>query len=180
MLKSLKKEFNKIFNTPNGDKEATMKKDNPQPANAAPEMAAELASALALVASQTEALKDTAEKLAEMSALYVDVKTALDAVEAAKATLVAEAKATRLQARTEAVVAAIGTEKAPSLLAATEALDDVAFQAIVGAMATSFVKEAASPLFKEIGVSASADTSKVVEAEETAEAKMLKAKYQTK
>lgn len=169
------KQIQKFFSDP---KEVSMKQEGKQTDTAAPEMAAKLASTLEAMASQAEALQAVTDKLTEMSALYEGAQAALNAVEDAKAALVADAKAVRLAARKEAIVASVGTDKAESLLSATDALDDAAFKAVIGAMATTFDKEAKSPLFSEVGVSdksESPDVAAVVE--ESAEAKLLKAKY---
>lgn len=174
MLKSI----SKFFNTASAEtKEVEMTKPS-QAASAAPELAAQLASSMEALASQAEALQAITEKLADVSALYEVAQAALAASDEAKEQLVATAKQKRLTARKEAIVASIGTAKADALLTATDALDDDAFNAIVGAMAKSFETEASSALFSEVGVSAKTDASAVVtEPEESQEAKMLKAKY---
>jgi peptidoglycan hydrolase CwlO-like protein len=174
MLDAIKKKF---FSAT--EKEVSMKKeDNLQPNAAVETNTAQLAELQAALASQSEALEAVTGKLAEMQSKFEGAQAALDAVEATKAALVADAKAVRLQARKDAIVASVGTDKADALLAATDLLDDVSFKAVVNAMAVSFEKEAATPLFKEVGLSAEASAPDVVE--ESAEAKLLKAKYQTK
>ena len=178
MLNKIKKEFQKIFN----EKEATMKKDETVQLDlSAPTQSAQLAEAMATLASQSEALAAVTTKMTELQAMYEAAQTALAASQEAQATLVADASAKRLAARTEAVVASVGTVKADALLAATNSLDDAQFEAIVGAMATNFELEAKSEMFKEVGVSSPADTEKVVEAAaETAEGKLLRKKYARK
>ena len=175
MLKHLQKFFNPAASAEH--KEVEMTKPS-QTDSAAPELAAQLASSMEALASQAEALQAVTEKLTEMSALYEVAQAALAVSDAAKEQLVVDAKQVRLAARKEAIVASIGTAKADALLAATDALDDTAFNAVVGAMANSFETEASSALFSEVGVSAKTDASAVVtEPEESQEAKMLKAKY---
>lgn len=110
---------------------------------------AEFSAMVAQLASQTEQLSAIQAQLAEAQAL-------LAAVEDAKATLVADAKAAKLAARKESIVAAVGTSRADALMTATESLDEVQFTAVVSAMAMSFEAEAESPMFKESGVAAEA------------------------
>lgn len=172
MLKSISKFFSEL------PKEESM--TNPsQAASAAPELAAQLASSMEALASQAEALQAVTDKLTEMSALYEVANAALAKANIAQAALVAEAAQKRLAARKTTIVASIGTDKADALLAATEALDDKAFNAVVNAMGMSFENEASSSLFKEVGVTAKTDASAVVtQPEESAEHKLLVAKYQ--
>jgi hypothetical protein len=148
MLKHLQKFFN-------GDKtlsqeEVTMT-DQEKAALAAAELkTAELSAALD-AATANLAEKETA--LAALTAKHELAQAALDASEAAKAELAAQAAAKRLQARTEAIGAAIGKDNAQvaTLLAATDAMADEQFNTIVSAMAASFEVEAKSPLFNEQG-----------------------------
>jgi len=177
MLKSIQK----FFKQPEGEKEAVnMNQETPQP-----ELSAQLATALDSVARQASDLQALTELVTEMSEKFNAASTALEttqaalqAAEDAKATLVAQAAAARLEARSKAIVDAVGTDKAPALLAATDSLDDEQFNAIVNAMAQSFEKEAATALFKEVGVAASGDASQA--AEESQEMQLLKQKYQPK
>lgn len=168
----------KVFNKATAEKEVKMKQEA-QTELAAPEMAAKLASTLEALASQAEALQAMSDKFAEMSTLYESAQAALAAADVAKELLITEAKEKRLAARKETIVASVGTAKADALLAATEALDDVAFNAVVGALSVSFEDEAKTVQFKEVGVSAVADPVKVAEASsaDSEESKILKAKY---
>jgi hypothetical protein len=168
----------KVFNKATAEKEV-MSKEEVQTDLAAPEMAAKLASTLEALATQAEALQALTSQLTEMSSLYEAAQAALTAADVAKELLVAEAKEKRLAARKETIVASVGTAKADALLAATEALDDVAFNAVVGALSVSFEDEAKTVQFKEVGVSAVADPVKVAEAgsADSEESKILKAKY---
>lgn len=133
----------------------------------APSLDAELALAKDSIASLIA-------EVAELKALVEAADAALAAVNAEKAALVADAEAKRLAARKEKIVAAIGTEKADALMTATGSLDDTAFEAVVSALNGSIAAEASSDLFKEVGVAAEADASKV---EESAEMRLLKQKY---
>lgn len=113
--------------------------------------------------------------LAELTGKYEVATAQLAAIAAEKAELVANAAAAKLAARKEKIVAAIGTEKSDALMTATEGLDDAQFNAVVSAMAGSVEAEAKTDLFKEVGVTADADASKVTE--ESAEMQILKKKY---
>lgn len=147
------------------------------------EMAAETETAelQALLESATTTLATTQGKLAEMSALYETAQASLKELADAKAALVADAAQKRMDARKEKVVASVGTARADALLAATESLDDSAFEAVVSAMAGSFEAEAKTDAFKEVGVTAPEDKAAVAsEPQESEESKLLKAKYQTK
>lgn len=135
-------------------------------------------------AFRAEADATAAQAEAALAALSAELSTAqanalalankLAAVEAEKLAAVADAEAKRLTARKEKVEAAVGTEKSVALLAATEALDDAAFEAVVSALGTSLDAEAQSKLFNEQGADVQADKSVVVE---SAEARILKDKY---
>lgn len=126
------------------------------------------AEANALVA---QAEGDSAELISKLEGAWATITS----LEAQIAEMNASALAAKLSARKEKVVAAIGTERADSLMAATEGLDDTAFDAVVSALVGKGEAEASSDLFKEVGVTAEVDASKVES--ETAEMKMLKAKY---
>lgn len=135
--------------------------------------------------AEFESFKETAEQMVAVAEAQVaELKAALDAANAALAAAEVEkidaeaaAEAQRLAARKEKVEAAIGTEKAAGLLAATENLDDAAFEAVVSALAGSIEAEAKTSLFKETGVAAEADAAQVEESETM---RILKAKYQGK
>lgn len=113
--------------------------------------------------------------LAEMTVNFEAAQAALNALTAEKAELAAKAEAAKFTARKEKVVLAIGTEKADGLMLATQGLDDAAFAAVVSALAGSVDVEASTGLFQEVGVSATADTTKIVA--ESAEMKLIKQKY---
>lgn len=146
----------------------------------------EMQAVIADLQGQVDAIKaelgvqlETAQTaLAEMAGKYEAAQAQLAAIAAEKAELVANAAAAKLAARKEKIVAAIGTEKADALMEATDALDDAQFNAVVSAMAGSVEAEAKTDLFKEVGVTAEADASKVNE--ESAEMKILKQKYAAK
>ena len=129
----------------------------------------------AAVATLTGELATTVAALAEMTTKYEAAHTALNMYIAEKADLAVKAEAAKFTARKEKVVSAIGTEKADGLMLATQGLDDAAFDAVVSALAGSVDVEASKDLFTEVGVSASADTTKIVA--ESPEMKILKQKY---
>src|SRR5687768_14996995 len=136
---------------------------------------AELGEMKAQFEAVANAFAEANEKLASMSADLEAAKAALAAVEGDKAEMIAQAAAAKLAVRKDKVVAAIGTEKADGLMAATENLDDAAFEAVVSALAGSVEVEANSSLFKEQGVDAQVDAAKVEE--ESEEKRLLKQKY---
>lgn len=178
----MKSALKKFFNTASADNKEgaeTMATKEGQTEMAAENKTAELQ---ALLESATTTLSATQSKLSEMTALYESAKSSLKGFEDANAALVAEANQKRLDARRAKVEASVGTSKAPALLAATESLDDAAFEAIVSAMSTNLDAEASTESFKEVGSSAPEDKTLYVpvkEGEETLEAKNLKAKYQS-
>lgn len=67
------------------------------------------------------------------------------------------AKEAKLKARSDKAVAALGTEKAEKLLAATSALDDPTFETILAVSSNSLQDESKTELFKETGVEGNAD-----------------------
>jgi hypothetical protein len=146
MLKHLQKFFN-------GDKtlsqeEVTMT-DQEKAALAAAELkTAELSAALE-AATATLAEKEAA--LADLTAKHEAATAALNASAEAQAELVAQAATKRLEARTAAITAAVGTSKVEALLAATDGMADEQFNTIVSAMAASFDAEAKTTLFNEQG-----------------------------
>lgn len=120
-------------------------------------------------------LEQATAALAEMTSKFEAAQAALAAVEAEKAEMLAKAAEAKLTARKEKVVAAIGTDKADALMAATVDMDDAQFTTVVSALAGSVEAEAKTDLFVEQGVAAEADAAKVVE--ESPEMKIIRAKY---
>jgi len=133
------------------------------------------ATAEELLAVTDKQLTESSEALAKVVAHAESLEAKVAALEAEKATTVATAEAKRLAARKEKIVEAVGTARADALMAATEALDDTAFDAVVSALKLSVDTEAKSEMFKEVGAAAEVDAAKVTE--ESAEMKILKAKY---
>jgi chromosome segregation ATPase len=128
----------------------------------------DLGAAEALMSEQATTIATLTDQLATATA-------ALATVEDAKQAALAEAKAAKTAARKAVVVGAIGDAKAEAFLAATEGLDDAAFEAVTSALVGGVAAEADSALFTEVGVDANVDTTKPVA--ESGEMKILKAKY---
>ena len=145
-----------------------------------PEMAVNnnMAELVAQLASQVSAFSTLETAFAELSSKYETAVASLSAYHEEKQQLVAQALAAKLQARKESLELAVGTEKAATLLSTLEVLDDAGFAAVVSSMSMNLEKEANTTSFKEVGVSASADATKVVE--ETALEAALKQKYNAK
>jgi hypothetical protein len=116
--------------------------------------------------------------LAEMTGKFEGAQAALVALAAEKEAMVAAAAATKLNARKAKIEAAIGTEKAAGLMAATEGLEDAQFDAVISALVGSVNAEANTSLFKEVGVTAEADATKIVT--ESAEMRILKQQFGAK
>lgn len=146
--------------------------------NKTAELQAQLATATEQLTKQAADLQALTEMVEEMSAQMASTKAALADSEAVQVDLVAQAATKRLEARTEAIKAAVGDSQLESLLAATDKMDDAQFEVIVGAMAKSFETEAKSAMFQEKGVSAAAEAPEVDAVKRLA--KKMAAKIQTK
>lgn len=117
-------------------------------------------------ALMAEAEAKVAEKDAAIAALQAQLQeyAAVAAQQKAAAELAAEeAKAMKAKARKDKIEAAVGTDKAPALLAALEPLGDEQFEAVVSGLAASVDTEAASPLFAEQGAAGQIDEAKLNE-----------------
>lgn len=110
----------------------------------------------ALVASQAASLEELQASFAELNNKYTEAAAKLAEVEAAKASLVADAAAAKLAARKEKLELAVGDIKAAALLTTLEGLDDSAFSLVVDSMTVNLDAEAKSALFVEAGVTAEA------------------------
>lgn len=110
----------------------------------------------ALVASQAASLEELQASFAELNNKYTEAAAKLAEVEAAKASLVADAAAAKLAARKEKLELAVGDIKAAALLTTLEGLDDSAFSLVVESMTVNLDAEAKSALFVEAGVTAEA------------------------
>jgi len=129
--------------------------------------------------SQASVLGKLTEEFSKLQAEASNYKQELDAALSLINSLEKENKDTKMSARKSVVEASIGTEKAGAFLAATEGLDDAAFNAIASALASSLEVEANSPMFKEVGVTGKTQGEHVAN-EETKEMKILKKKYAKK
>lgn len=121
-----------------------------------PEVSGELSEMAATVATLEANLTELQASFAELNNKYTEAAAKLAEVEAAKASLVAEAAAAKLAARKEKLEFAVGTEKASTLLSTLEVLDDAAFDSVVSSMTVNLDKESLSSAFTEKGVTAEA------------------------
>lgn len=169
MLKEVMKYF-KPAQAETQEEIISMTTEENQVAAMAADNTAELTAKLETV---TEAMTTLQASFAELSQKYEAASAALAQSAEAQATLVANAKATVLQARTASLSAVMGDVKGPLLAASLESLDDATFATVLSGYAVSFEAEAKSEMFNEVGVAAEA---KPVVVEESAEMKIIKAK----
>lgn len=137
-----------------------------------------LADLAAKVAEQGDALAVATAAAAAAVAELADTKAALAAFVEVQEKAEAEALASKLAARKDAIVAALGTDRADAFMAATAAMPDAQFHTVMAAMAVASTNEASQPEFKEVGVEGKADMAKV-EADAASNGTMdyLKSKY---
>lgn len=114
------------------------------------ELTASLEQATATLATKETAFAELTSKVEQMTALIA-------ASETAQAELAAQAEAKVQTERTAKLAAVIGTVKAPEMTASLKALDDAAFDLVVGSMSANLTEEAKSAMFTEAGVSADAE-----------------------
>lgn len=171
MRESLRKFFNKAEKAK--EEEVEMKKDEPQPTMAA----TELASALEALSTKSEALKELTSKYEELSSSFTQMKAALQAFEAEKALMLADAELKRSTLRKEKIASALGESRIDSVMDATKSLDDASFESILAVMSTSLESEKKLSSFNEIGVSSKPDKEAILEAANSNTAKLLQAKY---
>ena len=141
------------------------------------EMQAEFSTLKASFESQASSLGKLTEEFSKLQAEADRYKQELEVAVSVINSLQKENKDTKMAARKSVVEASIGTEKADAFLAATAELDDVAFQSVASALASSMDVEANSAMFKEVGVTGKAES---ISVEETQEMKQLKQKYAAK
>ncbi len=149
------------------EKEEVM--DVKETGTAAQATAESVASLSASVASLTADLATANSQISEMTSVIAEFVKA-DAKSAA------DALAVKLDARKTKIVAAVGTEKADALQAALATMTDGAFDAVMLAMSATVKTEATTALFTEVGVDATADTTKLA-AESNPVMDYLTAKY---
>lgn len=164
MLERIRKAFS--ANADNPVAEATQHEENVEMTTNTEQLSAVESNAelVAELATQASALATLQASFAELNNKYTEAAAKLAEVEAAKASLVADAAAAKLAARKEKLELAVGDVKAAALLTTLEGLDDSAFSLVVESMTVNLDAEAKSALFVEKGVTASADAEKVVEA----------------
>lgn len=134
-------------------------------------------------ATAEEVLAATESQLSEATAALAEAATRITELEASLAVVAAEkqaaaesAEVARLALRQEKIVAAVGEgERADALRAATEGMEDAAFDAVLAAVGATFVAESKSALFTEVGVAAEADASKAMQSNGTR--RILEEKY---
>lgn len=157
MLKNLRKELSKLVNTEQQMNDTQF---------------AELANKLSSTETSLAALQ---EQFSQLTNELATAKAALDAANEAKASLEKDIEDKRNQARMDKIVAAVGTDKADKLFAATQALQDAQFEEIVGAMSGNLKSEADTPMFQEVGATVEVDVANVEE--KSALQKALEEKY---
>ena len=164
MLNHLKKYF--TSQEDNNVAEATHNEENVEMTTNTEQLSAVESNAelVAELATQASALSELQASFADLNNKYTEAAAKLAEVEAAKASLVADAASAKLAARKEKLEFAVGSEKASTLLSTLEVLDDAAFDSVVSSMTVNLDKESLSSAFSEKGVTASADAEKVVEA----------------
>ena len=131
----------------------------------------------AALEAAAQTIQEADAKVAEYAAKAADYESKLAEVQAsdeAKAQAAAEALK---NARMSRLVAAVGDLKADGVYAATQEMNDQAFEAVVAAMEAGLDREAKS--FAPAGVDATANSDAVAAAGEgeSLEAKMLRQKY---
>lgn len=156
MLNHLKKYF--TSQEDNNVAEATNHEENVEMTTNTEQLSAVESNAelVAELATQASALATLQASFAELNEKYTEAAAKLAEVEAAKASLVAEAAAAKLAARKEKLELAVGDIKAAALLTTLEGLDDSAFSLVVDSMTVNLDAEAKSALFVEAGVTAEA------------------------
>lgn len=156
MLERIRKAFS--ANADNPVAEATQHEENVEMTTNTEQLSAVESNAelVAELATQASALATLQASFAELNNKYTEAAAKLAEVEAAKASLVANAAAAKLAARKEKLEFAVGTEKASTLLSTLEVLDDAAFDSVVSSMTVNLDKEALSSAFTEKGVTAEA------------------------
>jgi septal ring factor EnvC (AmiA/AmiB activator) len=150
MLKQLQKYFNKE------EVEMTIEGTINAPALEVQAMATELSELKASFAEQTALVASMSENLEATNKALEEATAKLAAVAEEKATVEAAALQAKMDARMAKIVETVGDVKATALMEATKELNDVAFDAVLGAMATNMEAEAKSELFTETGVDAQA------------------------
>lgn len=155
MLDAIRKKFSKLAQA-NTQEEivTTMTTEKDQAAELVTDnTTAELTAQLSNV---TEAMTALQGNFAALQSKYDLATAALAQSAEAQATLVANAKAAVLTARTEKLSAIMGDVQGPKTAASLESLDDEAFAVVLSSYAANFEAESKSEMFSEKGVAAEA------------------------
>lgn len=134
--------------------DATEEEVNMNVQDKAPVELADVEATVAELATLKTSFAEQAQKLVEMQAALEAAQAALAEVEQVKAAAEATAAKEKADARMAKIVEAVGEAQAAALMEATKELNDTAFDAIVGAVATKQEVEAKSEMFTETGVDA--------------------------
>lgn len=106
-------------------------------------------------------LASVTEKLTAAQARIDELTAVLEAAGEFKAKAEKQALDAKMDARKVKIVAAVGTENADKLMSATAGLEDAQFDAVLAVAGVSSKVEAQTAPFKEVGVDAKADASKL-------------------
>ncbi len=136
---------------------------------------AEVTEMLQVLENQETALAEALVENDELQAQVDSLQKQLSQFAEQKAAAEADAKKVKMDARMASLSKEVGDERAQKVLAATEGMDDAAFQAIADALKMSADNEAKSNLFTEQG--ANEEVSAEARNEESTEMKLIKAKY---
>lgn len=140
-----------------------------------PVEAVETTMASELAEIETKETKENMEDLQKAHADAAGLKELLAQRDEEIASLKASILESKNKARMEALSSVLDKDQAPAMFAATEALDDAAFDTVVKGFAAKQSAEASSELFSEVGVAGEANTTDV--AEESAEMRLIKQKF---
>lgn len=159
MLEKLKKKLGITPATPEASDEVTQAGDLPEQQkeetmNVEDKAVVELASHEAVVAELAAMKTEMASFKAAADAMKAEYEEKLSAYAVAEAKAQADAHTVKMDARLSKLKAAVGDVQAEKLMAATQDMDDEAFEKIAGAVAATYDAEANSQLFTEAGVDA--------------------------
>lgn len=173
MLKQLMKHFNKADDADNKGVDEQM-----STLTTGADAGAELAQALDSVKTMSTQLEDATKALTDAKAQIAELSAIIQTNKEMTAAAEAKALEAKMASRKEQIVAAVGTDKAETLMNSTKDLDDKSFSAVMAVVTLSVDKEANTPLFKEAGVDGKVDADKAVDEGSSLRA-LLVAKYKT-
>lgn len=133
-------------------------------------------SAEANITELSAALEVAVASLKEVEASRDELSEKLSAIEVQVAADAEAAAVAVMTARKDKIVAAVGTDRAGAVFAATEHLDATAFDTVLAAMTVAGTTESKSKMFTEQGASAEADATAVA-AGPSKEMQILQNKY---